>query len=478
MRGRDSRPAALPAHPAGRWPPCGSFRSVWLGISVTSTGGSGPTRGEKQANGGSAASARNSASSCPSAPPASKRSPSPARPRDAGPRATCSTSSARTACAARGATPGSGPTKPPSACKPVQIVQRTAGNLYYPVVHSALDIPESDEPATRGDEELAGRVREHDLWVSLCRVAGTPRADVFRAMIQEDTGADDQLLDALLAEEPGQPLPAASSDTAAAPGRPDLSREEWAAFTAPIPTASRDFALRETTLGLGQRDGRTLGRSTPPHRPGRPRRPPARGTRTVRLQPGLPGRLARPRRHRRRLVASGRRSLRRGHPPHPRQGRTRRMGKAPACAARVAGIRADFDRSFQKDRLQALTGEEPLPALRPPAHPRPPADPPALLRIRLHDGQPARTRLRTPRTGPVRNPDLHRRGRRRRHPRWARATGRAPAPRRDPAADDRGRRLVLRRPPLRRAHRPGFRQPQPRGLPRLRPAARDELRDR
>ncbi|MGQ5229446.1 hypothetical protein [Streptomyces sp. yara] len=33
--------------------------------------------------------------------------------------------------------------------RPVQIVQRTAGNLYYPIVHSALDIPETDTRARR-----------------------------------------------------------------------------------------------------------------------------------------------------------------------------------------------------------------------------------------------------------------------------------------------------------------------------------------
>lgn len=57
-------------------------------------------------------------------------------------------------------------------------------------MHSALDIPESDAPASQGDEALAGRVRENDLWVSLCRVAGTPRADVFRTVIHGIRGSD------------------------------------------------------------------------------------------------------------------------------------------------------------------------------------------------------------------------------------------------------------------------------------------------
>jgi len=241
--------------------------------------------------------------------------------------------------------------------KPVQVVQRTAGNLYYPVVHSALDIPETDAPA-HVDEELAGRVRDHDLWVSLCRVAGTPRAEVFREMIQEDTGADDNLLDTLIAEETGQ-TPETAHDASAVPVRPDLSREEWAAFTAPTPPATRDFALRETTLGLGQE--------------------------TVEPWAGLRGRIGRV------VLADRLREVR------ALSGFTRVSPDAtvvPADTARrlkwlpavevfgegifltldkgelarweadvrvrrqAAGMRADLDRAFQKDRLEALTGAE------------------------------------------------------------------------------------------------------------------------
>ncbi|MGW1491631.1 DrmB family protein [Streptomyces sp. NPDC002402] len=137
--------------------------------------------------------------------------------------------------------------------KPVQVVQRTAGNLYYPVMHSALDIPDTDEPA-QADEVLAGRVRASDYWVPLCKVADTPRATVFRDMIKEDTGADDGLLDALLSEETGVAAPSGAAGETPPP-RPDLSREEWTAFTAPVPPATRDFTLRESTLGLAHESG-------------------------------------------------------------------------------------------------------------------------------------------------------------------------------------------------------------------------------
>ncbi|MEV5550611.1 DUF1998 domain-containing protein [Streptomyces sp. NPDC052309] len=242
--------------------------------------------------------------------------------------------------------------------RPVQIVQRTAGNLYYPVVHSALDIPETDVPAAHADEALAARVREHDLWVSLCRVADTPRATVFRTMIQEDTGADDALLDALIAEETGQ-APTGTPSSGAAPARPDLSREEWAAFTAPAPPATRDFALRETTLGTAGETagpwaelGRRFGRIVLADR-----------LREVRALSGFtrvsPDATVVPADTSRRL---------KWLPAVEVFGEGVFLTLDPAGLAaweadrnvrqRVAGLRADLDRSFQRDRLEALTGTE------------------------------------------------------------------------------------------------------------------------
>ncbi|MFF4470603.1 DrmB family protein [Streptomyces sp. NPDC001599] len=246
--------------------------------------------------------------------------------------------------------------------RPVQIVQRTAGNLYYPIVHSALDIPESDAPAAHGDEAVVAKVREHDLWVPLCRVAATPRAAAFRTMIQEDTGADDALLDALIAEETGeaQPSPQAqSSDPQTGPARPDLSREEWTAFTAPSPPATRDFALRESTLGLAGESAdpwaalaRRFGRIVLADR-----------LREVRALSGFtrlsPDATVVPADTARRL---------KWLPAVEVFGEGIFLSLNPAELAgweadrevrkRVSGMRADLDRSFQRDRLEALTGPE------------------------------------------------------------------------------------------------------------------------
>ncbi|CAL9645751.1 DrmB family protein [Streptomyces sp. enrichment culture] len=246
--------------------------------------------------------------------------------------------------------------------RPVQIVQRTAGNLYYPIVHSALDIPESDVPAAHGDEAVVAEVREHDLWVPLCRVAATPRAAAFRTMIQEDTGADDALLDALIAEETGETPPspgAPSSDPQTGPARPDLSREEWAAFTAPTPPATRDFALRETTLGLAGESAdpwaaldRRFGRIVLADR-----------LREVRALSGFtrvsPDATVVPADTARRL---------KWLPAVEVFGEGIFLSLNPAELAgweadgevrkRVSGMRADLARSFQRDRLEVLTGPE------------------------------------------------------------------------------------------------------------------------
>ncbi|MGW0816243.1 DrmB family protein [Streptomyces viridiviolaceus] len=246
--------------------------------------------------------------------------------------------------------------------RPVQIVQRTAGNLYYPIVHSALDIPETDVPAAHADEELAAKVREHDLWVSLCRVSATPRAAVFRTMIQEDTGADDALLDGLIAEETGQAPPSTGpvpADAHAGPARPDLSREEWAAFNAPTPPATRDFALRETTLGVAGETaepwaalGRRFGRIVLADR--------LREVRALsgfsRVSPDatvVPADTARRLRWLPAVEVFG-------------EGVFLTLDRAALTAweadrevrQRVTGMRTDLDRSFQRDRLEALTGPE------------------------------------------------------------------------------------------------------------------------
>lgn len=130
----------------------------------------------------------------------------------------------------------------------VHIVQRTAGNVYYPVVHSALDIPQSAE-LPRAVQDAADAVRNHDYWPILLDALGTRRADAFRGMIKEDTDAPDSLIDQLVAEATGaHAVPSASASESE---KIDLSRDEWYAFDAvELPAATKEFEIRRSGLGL------------------------------------------------------------------------------------------------------------------------------------------------------------------------------------------------------------------------------------
>ncbi|MDX2853898.1 DUF1998 domain-containing protein [Streptomyces sp. PA03-3a] len=246
--------------------------------------------------------------------------------------------------------------------KPVQIVQRTAGNLYYPVVSSALDIPQTNVPAGLADDTLAERVRNHDMWIPLCRVPAGPAADVLRDMIKTESGADDALLDALITEETGAPAPVAVGSSGVAPEEPadpDLSREEWAAFMAPPPPATADFAIRETDLGLRQDEPepwaglrRRVGRVVLADR-----------LREVRALQGfrrvsptstfVPADTARRLRWLPAVEVFGE-----GVFLTLDGNALREWEQDERVVARVVGMREDLERSFQADRLTRVTGEQ------------------------------------------------------------------------------------------------------------------------
>ncbi|WRZ89986.1 DUF1998 domain-containing protein [Streptomyces sp. NBC_01007] len=133
----------------------------------------------------------------------------------------------------------------------VHIVQRTAGNVYYPVVYSALDIPQTAE-APRAERNMAESVLDHGYWTNLIDALGTSRADLFRSMIKEDTGAPDSLIDQLVAEATGAPAPPPTDrPELGKSNKIDLSRDEWYAFdVAQLPESTSEFAIRRSGLGL------------------------------------------------------------------------------------------------------------------------------------------------------------------------------------------------------------------------------------
>ncbi|WP_432045596.1 DrmB family protein [Streptomyces asiaticus] len=147
-----------------------------------------------------------------------------------------------------GRNPWQRPHQSASCGQQVHIVQRTAGNVYYPVVYSALDIPQSAEPP-RAEQDTAEAVRGHGYWPTLLDALGKPWADTIRDEIQKDTDAPDGLIDQLIAEATGStaPQPADRPES----GKIDLSRDEWHAFDAiELPEPTRDFEIRRGSLGL------------------------------------------------------------------------------------------------------------------------------------------------------------------------------------------------------------------------------------
>ncbi|NYI03816.1 DUF1998 domain-containing protein [Allostreptomyces psammosilenae] len=151
-----------------------------------------------------------------------------------------------------GRNPWQRPHQSASCGQQVHIVQRTAGNVYYPVVYSALDIPQSTAPP-RAEEDEAEAVLSHQYWWNLLGTLGTPRAGLFRDMIKEDTEAPDGLIDQLIAEATGTPAPSPAGRQDS--GELDLSRDEWHAFDAAhLPEPTKEFAVRRGGLGL---DGET-----------------------------------------------------------------------------------------------------------------------------------------------------------------------------------------------------------------------------
>ena len=240
----------------------------------------------------------------------------------------------------------------------VQIVQRTAGNVYYPVVHSALDIP-APPAAAAADDEVAQRVRDHGFFAMLCQSSDTPGVEKLIEVIAEATDADPSLVRRLMEEETGQ---AAGAKTAPAEPGTDLSWGEWAAFTATNPDHSTHFKTREVGMGSAEEPPWTELK--------------AKISRVV---------VAERIREVRALQGFSRVSPDSRMVPVDSSGRQRWLPAVevfgegvfltldhelleqweahPEVRARTAGLQADLANSFQRDRIEGFTGPRLLPRL-------------------------------------------------------------------------------------------------------------------
>ncbi|MEU9488590.1 DUF1998 domain-containing protein [Streptomyces decoyicus] len=126
-----------------------------------------------------------------------------------------------------------------------QAVQRGASNVYFPITHSAIDIP---APAgSPEDDELTQRVVNHLLWPQFKSAEGSPMFDTLKNALANLCEVPEEFVDTLRRRY--------ADDTAAIPptveADDDLSIDEWAAFSAPESVAgSKTFSVRRTHLGV------------------------------------------------------------------------------------------------------------------------------------------------------------------------------------------------------------------------------------
>ncbi|MET8014691.1 DUF1998 domain-containing protein [Streptomyces sp. NPDC005271] len=134
-----------------------------------------------------------------------------------------------------------------------QAVQRGASNVYFPITHSALDIP-----APTGlpeDDELSQRVVNHHLWPSFISEDGSPIADSYRGVIAHQCGVSQEFVESVRRRHAAE----AASTPSAADADDDLSIAEWAAFSAPESvTDSKTFTVHRTRLGVDHNAPRSM----------------------------------------------------------------------------------------------------------------------------------------------------------------------------------------------------------------------------
>ncbi|MGW0824189.1 DrmB family protein [Streptomyces sp. NPDC002845] len=126
-----------------------------------------------------------------------------------------------------------------------QAVQRGASNVYFPITHSALDIP---APAGLAEEdELTQRVVNHPHWSNFISADGGPISDSYRMVLAHECEVPEEFVESLRRRHAAE----AASMPSAADADDDLSIAEWAAFSVQGSVAnSNTFSVRRTHLGV------------------------------------------------------------------------------------------------------------------------------------------------------------------------------------------------------------------------------------
>ncbi len=272
----------------------------------------------------------------------------------------------RTRCTGRH--PWQGPGEAVDCDEQARIVQRNAGNVYYPITLSALDIPEPESTGSHQvDPQIAARIREDALWTGLCRAQDPVRAETITTMICDaNEGVTAEDVAALLRQETGEDASAAVStgDSSASPAT-DLSWGEWSALNTDTAVSQRHFTVRPVPFGSLTRHNEAerllrarIGRVVVADR--------LREVRTLRgfcrVQPSTKGMVG--------ADATGRR----GWLPATEvfgegvflsfsEQELTRWEAQPGVRERVESLAHDLDSAFQRDRLTGTVGERLLPRL-------------------------------------------------------------------------------------------------------------------
>lgn len=134
-----------------------------------------------------------------------------------------------------------------------QAVQRGASNVYFPITHSALDIPAPT--SLIGEDELSQRVGNSPQWTKFTEAGDSPVADAYRSVIAHECAVSEEFVESIRRQH----VTESASTPAVTESDGDLSIAEWAAFSVPGSVAnSKTFSVRRTHLGVGDNDPESM----------------------------------------------------------------------------------------------------------------------------------------------------------------------------------------------------------------------------
>ncbi|MFI7287202.1 DrmB family protein [Streptomyces anulatus] len=134
--------------------------------------------------------------------------------------------------------------------EPSRALQRGASNVYFPLVHSAIEIPtQSNSDET---DEATRRVMENSLWTGLIDNGDSPVAEYIVTHLAEACDVTVEFVESLRQTHSQYDFSATPSIDIA---DEDLSIAEWSAFTSSEFESNSTSEFRIRQIGLGERKG-------------------------------------------------------------------------------------------------------------------------------------------------------------------------------------------------------------------------------